>query len=193
MTTQEALSLPSIIYSWMLTNHNKYIAAVAFITYLDGELAIIVPHKVGDFQLAADKIRIHKDLAKTELRSLLDSQGNNVLATFDNDIMVFAITQNAGQVRIDSSRRDLVEKIEGHRGTKLILLQDAVNDWNREKLNLDTQPVLMGVVDFTIDTTPKLQTAITRAKTEFWSHTSGDEADRVYVCLKTHNQSLILC
>lgn len=193
MTTQKALSPPSIVYSWMLTNYNKYIAAVAFITFLDGELAVMVPHKVGDFQLLADKIRIHKDLAKTELRSLLDSQSSNVLAMFDNDILVFAITQNAGQIRIDSARRDLVERIEGHRGTKLVLLQDAVNDWNREKLNTDTQPVLTGVVDFTIDTTPKLQTAITRAKTEFWSHTSGDEADRVEVCLKTHDQSSILC
>lgn len=177
----------------MLTNHNKYIAAIAFITYLTGELAIMVPHKLGDFQLSADKIRIHKDLAKTELRSLLDSQSSNVLATYDNDVLIFAITQNAGQIRIDSARRDLIEKIEGHRGTKLILLQDAVNDWNREKVNVDTQSVLTGVVDFTIDTNQKLQTAITRARTEYWSHSSGDEADRVEVCLKTHNQSLILC
>lgn len=177
----------------MLTNHNKYIAAVAFIAYLDGELDLIVPHKLGDFQLLADQITIHKDLAKTELRSLLDSQTSQVLATFDNDMLVFAITQDAGQLRIDGARRDLEKRVDGHRGTKLALLQDAVNKWNRERLNVDTQPVLTAVVDFTIDTIAKLETAITRARAEYWGHASGDEADKVLVCLKTHGQSLIPC
>lgn len=177
----------------MLTNHNKYIASSDFIAYLEAQLAVLVPHRVGDFQLLADRITIHKDLAKTALRSELDSHSNTVIVAFNSDVLVFEITQAAGQIRLEAAGRDLRERIEGHRGTKLVLLKDSVNDWNRQKLNTDTQPVLTGVVDYTIDTSPKLTTAIAKAKTDFWSHASGDEADRVEVCLKTHDHSLIPC
>lgn len=186
-STQEVISPPSNVYSWMLTGHNTYIASNEFIAYLEAQLAILVPHRSGDFQLSADKIPIVKDLAKTALRSALESHGNTVLVAFDSDIRVFEITQDAGKLRVDAARRDLVVRIELHKGAKFGLLKDSVTDWNRERLNEDTKQVLIGVVDYTINTSGKLQTAITKAKSDFWSHACGDEADRVDVCPKIHD------
>lgn len=186
-STQKVLSPPSNAYDWILTGHNIYIASNEFIAYLEAQLAILVPHRLGDFQLAADRVTIQKDLAKTALRSALESHGNTVLVAFDSDIQVFEITQAAGQIRIDADRRDLVVRIDLHKGSKFGLLKDSVTDWNRERLNEDTKQVLIGVVDYTIDTSAKLQTAIAKARSDFWSHACGDETDRVDVCPKTHN------
>lgn len=186
--TKGAFPLPqTYIVSWMLTGHNIYIASNEFIAYLEAQLAILVPHRSGDFELSADRISITKDLAKTALRSALESYGNTVLVAFDSDIRVFEITQDAGKIRVEAARRDLVVRIELHKGAKFGLLRDTVSDWNRERLNENTQPVLIGVVDHTIDSSAKLQTAIAKAKSDFWSRACGDEPDRVEVCPKTHD------
>lgn len=176
----------------MLTNHNIYIASNDFIKYLEDQLAVLVPHRLGDFKLLADVLLIHKDLAKTALRSMLDSHGDSVLSVFDSEMLAFEITQAAGTIRVEAARRSLFEGIELHRGMKFSLLKDAVGEWNKEKLNKDTEPVLAGVVDYSIDTIAKLRTAVDKGKVDFWSHACGDEADKVEVRPKLHDEGLIL-
>lgn len=109
-----------------------------------------------------------------------------MLATFDSDVKRFDVTQEAGILRLESARRDLYEKIEAHRSSKLALLQDAVNDWNREELNTATAPVFTGVVDFTIDTSAKLATEISKARSNFLIAGCGDNEDKEEV-LPTHD------
>lgn len=122
---------------------------------------------------------------------MLDSHGDSVLSTFDSDIRIFEITQETGRIYVEAARRDLFEGIELHRSTKFSLLKDAVGEWNRERLNKVTGPVLTGVVDYSIDTIAKLRTSVEKARVDFWSHACGDEVDKVEVCLKFHEEGLI--
>lgn len=142
---------------------------------------------MGDFKLRADSIKIDKNVAKAALVSQLDSIANSVLATFDSDVMRFEITQEPGRTRLETARRTLLENINTHRLSKYTLLKDAVDEWNRTTLNADTAPVITGVVDFTIDTTAKLTTAISRAKDTFWAHACGDESEKLEVPPETND------
>jgi hypothetical protein len=110
-----------------------------------------------------------------------------VLAQFDIDVFRFGVTQSSGKIRIDAARADLAEQLKAHSDSKFNLLEAAITEWNRERLNEDTEPVINGVVEYTINNVSKLATEISYAKTRFLSHSSGDDNDKtkVYFCILT--------
>lgn len=149
-----------------------------FLAYLEKELVNIAAERLAKCKIDVDSIDISATLLLSNLSSKIDGYKTSQLTEFDAAVKVFNATQDNSKRRVSKVRDKLKEDLEDHKRATLLLLVTLIDQTNRETLNRYANPVLTGVVDYTITSTPQLNTAIEKARTAYYGAACGDTEDQ---------------
>ena len=149
-----------------------------FKAYLDSHIPHAIRASRKNFVKLADKTTIDSSLSKPTYKSLLDQYRAQVVAKFKEDIRPLGLSQDPGPYSVQLYAEQLSDKIMADRKFRLNSLDMKIDKYNRTLLNDITHDVLVKVADYGITTVTQLNTAIDKAKEEFYSRAHGELDDK---------------